>query len=357
MVRFALDERLSIIAGGGNDQQVVFNLIGWAERHGRVDDLLRGALDERPTSATLAEMAQELGASTQQATTAAVSPSPTQSVSANPSSTPPKSTGSIAYSDSLLSAVEQGELVPFVGAGLSIGAGLPGWYDLIAELANRSGQEMPPAKWASGDMLMRIAQTYVNQEGLHSLISVLKDRLDTTGIEPTAAHRALARLPVNLVFTANYDNLLERAFREAGKRVEVVVNDGDVLFMQRGKDRVNVVKLYGDLNQPRTIVLAQSQGERFFQDRPALVSLLETELARSSLLYLGWSHADPYFNLVIGQMLERYQDMMRPGYAAMFDVPEAEAAELRRKQIRVAYLPPGPDKTAQLATWLTGLGT
>ncbi|MEZ4735958.1 MAG: caspase family protein [Caldilineaceae bacterium] len=249
----------------------------------------------------------------------------------------------------------QGNVCAFVGAGLSVGAGLPGWYDLIHELAQRSGQEMPPPQWASGDTLMRIAQTYVDQHGLNHLIRFLKDRLDTTGKQPTAAHRALAQLPLNLVFTANYDDLLERAFREAGKRVEVVVRDGNIPFMARGEDRVNIVKLYGDLNQPETVVLAQAQYERFFQERPELVKLLEVELGRSTLLYLGWSHTDPYFNLVMGQMLNRYQGMMRRGYAAMFDMLEPQRAELRRKQIHLVDLPTGPDKTTQLATWLAEL--
>ena len=36
MVRFQLDEHLDLIAGGGNLAQVVFNLIAWAERTGRI---------------------------------------------------------------------------------------------------------------------------------------------------------------------------------------------------------------------------------------------------------------------------------------------------------------------------------
>ena len=128
----------------------------------------------------------------------------------------------IAYDD-LKRSLATGNVCAFVGAGLSAGAGLPGWYDLIAELSARIGYELPPAKWATGDALIDAAQAYVNRQGLHALISHLKDRLDTTGVQPTAAHRALARLPISLVFTANFDDLLERAFRDAGKRVEVVV--------------------------------------------------------------------------------------------------------------------------------------
>ena len=100
--------------------------------------------------------------------------------------------------DDLQRSLATGNVCAFVGAGLSAGAGLPGWYDLITELSARIGYELPPAKWATGDALIDAAQAYVNRQGLHSLISYLKDRLDTTGVQPTAAHRALgstAHLP------------------------------------------------------------------------------------------------------------------------------------------------------------------
>ena len=58
--------------------------------------------------------------------------------------------------------------------------------------------------------------------------------------------------------------------------------------MQRNADTVNIVKLYGDLDLPETIALTRQQYERYFLDRPQLVNLLKTELARSHVLYLGW---------------------------------------------------------------------
>jgi hypothetical protein len=247
-----------------------------------------------------------------------------------------------------------GEATAFVGAGLSVGAGLPGWYDLIADLSARIGYKLAPREWATGDALIDAAQAYVNSQGLHGLISHLKDRLDATSVQPSAAHRALARLPISLVFTANFDDLLERAFREAGRRVEVVVRDSSIPFMRRGPGTVSIVKLYGDLDQPDTIVLARQQYESYFLQRPQMVKLLETELARSDTLYLGWSGSDPYFKLVFGELLSRFGAMMRPGYAVMFDVTDAQRDELRRKQIRLVELPAG-DRTATLAAWLAAL--
>ena len=159
-----------------------------------------------------------------------------------------------------------GNVSAFVGAGLSIGAGLPGWYAMITELMLGIGQEPPPRKWVTGDALIDAAQTYLNDQSLHSLIGFLKDQLDTAGKHPSAAHQALAKLPISVVFTANYDDLLERAYRDVGKRVHTVVQDDHIPFMQREPNSVSIVKLYGDLDQPRTIVLARQQYESFFLD-------------------------------------------------------------------------------------------
>jgi hypothetical protein len=255
----------------------------------------------------------------------------------------------------LRSSLQAGNAAAFVGAGMSVGAGLPGWYALIGELSQRVGFELPPSQWASSEILIDAAQYYVNREGLHSLVAFLKDRLDTTGRTPTAAHEALARLPLSTVFTANYDDLLERAFRDAGKRVQLIVNDRALPFQRRDPGLVNLVKLYGDLDQPETIVLARQQYESFFLERPQMIKLLETELARSDMLYLGWSHTDPHFNLVFGEILNRFGQFLRSGYAVMFSVPESQRLDLERRHIRLVDLPPDGDLNTRLATWLDSL--
>ena len=42
----------------------------------------------------------------------------------------------------------RGEVVAFVGAGLSVGAGLPDWYTLVSELSERINYDLPPARRA-----------------------------------------------------------------------------------------------------------------------------------------------------------------------------------------------------------------
>ena len=63
MVRIRLDEDLAAVAGGGNLSEVVFNLILWAERAGRTEELVVGASASNPQNALLKAFAAQYLAS------------------------------------------------------------------------------------------------------------------------------------------------------------------------------------------------------------------------------------------------------------------------------------------------------
>lgn len=58
LARQRLDANLDAVAGGRNTTEIVNNLIAWAEREGRVADLIRGALLQNPTNPQLQELAE-----------------------------------------------------------------------------------------------------------------------------------------------------------------------------------------------------------------------------------------------------------------------------------------------------------
>jgi hypothetical protein len=61
LTRIDLEQNLEAIAGSGKLSVVAFELVTWAQRTGRVSDLLAAAQSRRPTNAALAALAQELG--------------------------------------------------------------------------------------------------------------------------------------------------------------------------------------------------------------------------------------------------------------------------------------------------------
>jgi hypothetical protein len=58
MVKFELDENVDELAGGDNLGKVIFNLIMWAERTGRFDELIKGAISHNPRNLRVQSLIQ-----------------------------------------------------------------------------------------------------------------------------------------------------------------------------------------------------------------------------------------------------------------------------------------------------------
>lgn len=142
----------------------------------------------------------------------------------------------------------EGRVVPFLGAGANL-CGRP------LEQVWQEGQQFLPSgtelstylrqSWhdCSETELTRVAQWVLEMGGSGELFNALHQLFDRD-YPPTELHRALAGLPgalaakqypprFQLIVTTNYDDLLERAFRDAGQPFDVVtyLSDGD----DRGK--------------------------------------------------------------------------------------------------------------------------
>jgi hypothetical protein len=62
LVRFDLNERLDSVVGNGPLGSVVFSLIEWAERNGRIEDLIQAVQRARPHNTTIQDVARSLSA-------------------------------------------------------------------------------------------------------------------------------------------------------------------------------------------------------------------------------------------------------------------------------------------------------
>ena len=125
--------------------------------------------------------------------------------------------------------------------------------------------------------------------------------------------------------------------------------------MLTAPNQVNIIKLYGDVQQPETVVLTKEQFDDYIATHPQILKLLESHLAQSTMLYVGWSHTDPLFNSILGQLIKRMGSLPRRGYAVLFDIPQNKQHELERKQIKVLNLPLTEDVTGQLAAFFSML--
>jgi len=220
----------------------------------------------------------------------------------------------------------------FVGAGLSQGAGLPGWNELLMPLADSIGL---PAHLRAD--FLRVAQHYENQRGRQALISHVIEQTDTTGKRPTDNHRRLARLGVRTWVTTNYDDLLEQTLREVGERFTTTVRDEDLPYTST--DAVTLVKLHGDREQPDTIVITQQDYHTYFRRFPRVKDKLSGLLLEKTFLFVGYSINDPDFNQIQTEIAFDLQQHQRVVYAVLFDVDEFTISDLRSRNMYVLNIP------------------
>lgn len=255
----------------------------------------------------------------------------------------------------LLESIQRCDAVLFLGAGLSIGAGLPGWADLIRPLAQAVG-----ARWPADEAdltthhLLTVAQHYENRYGRHALIRWLRDGLDTTSVQLTSVHHLATSLPLDIVFTTNYDDLIERALREAGRHPNVIISEPELAFWR--EDHVQVIKLCGDLARPDSIIITQRDFNIYFATHSRLAERLRTTLESKTALFLGYSLQDPFFNQIWDHIGLDFGTLRRWGYAILFDADPLDAGDLRHRGIQVINLETEErDRSVVLEEWLVAL--
>ncbi|MBY0528105.1 MAG: SIR2 family protein [Gemmataceae bacterium] len=237
----------------------------------------------------------------------------------------------------LVEALLAQECVLFVGAGLSCGAGLPDWSELIRRLAEQL-KITPDGRTDYPDL----AQWYREQFGASALAGVIHQTFgdpNRAGL-PTLAHYLLLSLPIRLVLTTNYDGLLELALTALKRFPVPVVRQEDVAKTGQG-DGVYVVKLHGDAASAEEIVLCRDDYDEFFERRPAMALLLEGLLLNRTFFFVGYGLRDANFRQLYSRIGRMLRTSRRPAFATTFETTSDSHAsrQWRNKHLNLIAIP------------------
>ena len=252
-----------------------------------------------------------------------------------------------------------GNVVPFLGAGVNLahrsgpfeqGRTLPSGAELAKYLADELGY---PSRATTSDLL-RVAQYVSLMLGTGDLYDALR-KIFNADYECNEVHHFLAelpdtlrakgyQLPAQLIVTTNYDDVLERAFSEAGEPYDVVryIAEGEdsgkfAHRLANGTERViREPNKYRELDLGKRTVILKIHGavDRINADKDSYVitedhyidylsysdissfipATLMAKLRESHLLFLGYSLGD--WNLrVILRRIWRQQKLRRKSWA------------------------------------------
>ncbi len=207
--------------------------------------------------------------------------------------------------DELARIIRARQAILFAGAGLSMSVGLPSWGELISHMLEELG---PDADAESAASYLTLAEYYRLTRGSIGPLRSWMDRtwsVSESAVRGSRVHELVVALDFPLLYTTNYDNNLEVAFRLHGKRFVKVANARDIANTVEGVPQI--VKFHGDFEDDESLVLAETDYfDRLAFDSPLDIKFKADALGRT-LLFIGYSLSDLNIRLLLHRLWQTWR--------------------------------------------------
>jgi len=258
----------------------------------------------------------------------------------------------------LTDAVRQKRVIPFIGAGLSMSLGLPSWSQLMEMVSEELEMDADIAS-LHGDFLQIAEYYYLKNNGLGPLRSKL-DRIfndDQIDISDSRPHILLSDLKAPIIYTTNWDNLIERAYDHNGVTYNKIVTINDITDAK--SDRPDIIKYHGDFSRDETIVFTESSYFKRLELETPLDIKLRSDILGRVVLFLGYSFSDLNVRFMWYKLINLFEEVnyrSREPYAYIVATkpnPIFDYISLHSRNIKVITLDPtdvGPSLISFLET-------
>jgi len=243
----------------------------------------------------------------------------------------------------LAASVSKRQAILFAGAGVSMSVGLPSWRQFIEHMSSELNIDPSVMERTNYQTL---AEYYRIK---HGSIGPLRSWLDRTwcvseeNVRNSKIHELIVKLDFPVIYTTNYDNNLEVAYRIHRRNYVKVANARDIAGVTG--DVTQIVKFHGDFDDDLSLVIAETDYfDRLAFDTPLDIKFRADALGRT-LLFLGYSMSDPNIRLLLHQLWKAWK---QSGYE-------------QNRPASIAFMPErDPVQEAVLGQWgvsvLTGEG-
>ncbi|MEJ1170745.1 SIR2 family NAD-dependent protein deacylase [Variovorax sp. CCNWLW235] len=191
----------------------------------------------------------------------------------------------------LREAHRRGKVVLFVGAGISMGLGLPPWSALIEHMARELG--IDARSFGDKGGYLTLAEYFRLRHGSIGPLRSWMDREWHRGdvrVESSRIHELLAKGRFPIIYTTNYDRWLETAFEHHKVKYTKIVSVADLAKLHPGVTQI--IKFHGDLEDDASIVLDESSYFARLDFESPLDIKLRADVLGRSVVFIGYSLAD-----------------------------------------------------------------
>lgn len=199
--------------------------------------------------------------------------------------------------DRLVQDCAVGECVVYVGAGLSAASGYPVWSGLVSEIlewaiekryVERDFGDSLRSALREGDADLVADSVVGSLQGREEVLSRHLQKLFIQDNRPLSrAHRLIREIPFGAALTTNFDELLEK---NLGKERPVYTpEDTDRLREDLSGRRFFLLKLYGSLRKPSTLIVSPAQYRESIGGNRAFSQAMEGLFFSRTILFVGAS--------------------------------------------------------------------
>jgi hypothetical protein len=251
------------------------------------------------------------------------------------------------YPPDLRAHYKAGRLIPFLGAGISASVSWevdgvtrrpPTWKGLVDHAATELGFSDPDLLRVRGNDLQILEYFVTLKDSRDQLVNWLVNAIDAPdgALEASVIHNALAECAnFRLMYTTNYDNLLERTLELHGRPYVTLAREHD--FSEafeaslKDHDTCQVVKFHGDFSARDTMVLTESDYQKRLKLETEMDLRLRSDLLGRAVLFLGYSFRDPNVSYLFGLVQEAFKQLPNSDYGrrAFIAIPDPSNFERR----------------------------
>jgi len=242
----------------------------------------------------------------------------------------------------LLERHRNGNVVPFVGAGLSIPSGFQGWGDFLTSLLADAPHAMEEVTSLIADgKYEEAAQIAHDQLGADAFSEEIGNRLGPH-------HRKVAG-PVSLmpevfnaeVVTTNFDYVLTKAYEQLGRRFDREICGAALRGApaRLGTERHCLLRLHGEAIEADGRVLTKQEYDATYTGQRTMAELFRELVGIRSFLFLGCSLREDR-TIAALRDVKAAAPAGRPPHYAILPAPNANERNQRRHQLAEAGIHP-----------------
>lgn len=217
---------------------------------------------------------------------------------------------------SLIDAIKNNTLIPFVGAGISMGIKdnqnnqiFKSWTNSLLDAVEILNYEQKTKEATAIKALLDLPDVdyletaskihkYLNSNWNKYLTQTFDKSYENINQDSLKIPKEILKIN-NLVITTNYDNVLRWACENKNDLIEWDKKAlyGQVESLKQNPSKQTIWYLHGEISNPDDIVFTKESYEETYKENSGAIEVLKSHLLTKSFIFCGFSLDDPYIKM------------------------------------------------------------